>query len=89
MVEPVRVEPAEPEIPVELTTAGRLADLERRRAEALAAGSERSVAKQHARGKMTARERLDLFLDPGSFAEIDDFVQHRFGADDRRPLGDI
>jgi propionyl-CoA carboxylase beta chain len=77
-------------IPYELTTAGRLADLERRRAEALTAGSQRSVAKQHARGKMTARERLDVLLDPGSFVEIDEFVQHRAGTgpDEHRPPGD-
>jgi acetyl-CoA carboxylase carboxyltransferase component len=77
-------------IPYELTTAGRLADLEKRRAEVLSAGSERSVAKQHARGKMTARERLDVLLDPGSFVEIDEFVQHRAGTgpDEHRPHGD-
>jgi propionyl-CoA carboxylase beta chain len=76
-------------VPAELTTAGRLADLERRLAEAQAAGSARSVAKQHARGKMTARERLDVLLDPGSFAEVDEFVQQRgVGPDDRRPYGD-
>jgi propionyl-CoA carboxylase beta chain len=82
---------AEPDVPYELTTAGRLADLERRRSEALAAGSERAVAKQHARGKMTARERLEVLLDPGSFVEVDDFVQHRLtggGLDQHRPLGD-
>jgi propionyl-CoA carboxylase beta chain len=78
-------------VPYELTTAGRLADLERRRAESLAAGSARAVAKQHARGKMTARERLDLLLDPGSLVEVDDFVRHRVtggGLDEHRPLGD-
>jgi propionyl-CoA carboxylase beta chain len=53
--------------PAPLTTAGRLADFERRRTEALNAGSERAITKQHARGKMTARERLDVLLDPGSF----------------------
>src|SRR3954468_3810674 len=88
---PERAVPDTAAVPEELTTAARLADLERRRSEALAAGSQRAVAKQHARGKMTARERLDVFLDPGSFAEVDDFVQHRVtggGLDDHRPLGD-
>jgi propionyl-CoA carboxylase beta chain len=49
------------------TTAGRIADLERRRHEAVHAGSEQAVAKQHDRGKLTARERIDLLCDPGSF----------------------
>ena len=49
------------------TTAGKLADLKRRVAEVANAGSERAVEKQHARGKQTARERLDSLLDGGSF----------------------
>jgi acetyl-CoA carboxylase carboxyltransferase component len=48
------------------TTAGKLADLKRRVAEVAHAGSERAVEKQHARGKKTARERLEMLLDPGS-----------------------
>jgi propionyl-CoA carboxylase beta chain len=84
--EPDRTPGAVAAVPYELTTAGRLADLERRRAEASAAGSDRAVAKQHARGKMTARERLDLLLDPGSFVEVDELVQQR--GDGNRPLGD-
>lgn len=55
----------------------RLADLEARRAVVLAGGGEERVAKQHAAGKLTARERLELLLDPGSFLEIDQFVRHR------------
>ncbi len=39
--------------------------------------SEEAVEKQHARGKLTARERIDLLLDPGSFEELDTFVRHR------------
>lgn len=74
--------------PAPLTTAGRLADFERRRTEALNAGSERAIAKQHARGKMTARERLDVLLDPGSFVEIDDYVQQRAFGDKPAPYGD-
>ncbi|HJX43593.1 MAG TPA: acyl-CoA carboxylase subunit beta [Geodermatophilus sp.] len=73
------------------TTAGKLADLERRTGEAVHAGSERAVDKQHAAGKMTARERIEALLDPGSFTELDEFARHRstaFGMEARRPLGD-
>ena len=59
------------------TTAGKLADLERRYDEAVHAGSERAVEKQHAKGKMTARERIDALLDEGSFIEFDEFARHR------------
>jgi acetyl-CoA carboxylase carboxyltransferase component len=48
------------------TTAGKLADLERRRYEAVHAGSAAAVEKQHARGKLTARERIALLLDEGT-----------------------
>src|SRR3954468_20702554 len=50
-----------------------------------------AVERQHKRGKLTARERLDLLLDPGSFVEFDALAQHRsvsFGLEHRRPLGD-
>ena len=57
--------------------AERLADLERRKEEALHAGSERSVERQHAKGKMLARERIDYFLDEGSFNELDMLARHR------------
>jgi propionyl-CoA carboxylase beta chain len=73
------------------TTAGKLADLERRRTEAVHAGSERAVQRQHARGKMTARERIDGLLDPGSFTEFDELARHRatdFGVAENRPYGD-
>jgi propionyl-CoA carboxylase beta chain len=59
------------------TTAGKLADLKRRVAEVAGAGSERAVEKQHARGKKTARERLELLLDEGSFVEMDKYARHR------------
>ncbi len=59
------------------TTAGKIADLERRRAEAVHAGSEQAVAKQHERGKLTARERVELLLDEGSFTELDEHARHR------------
>jgi propionyl-CoA carboxylase beta chain len=73
------------------TTVGKLADFERRVQEATHAGSERAVEKQHAAGKMTARERIEALLDPGSFTEFDEFARHRstnFGMDSRRPFGD-
>jgi propionyl-CoA carboxylase beta chain len=73
------------------TTAGKLADLHRRLDEAVHAGSSRAVEKQHARGKLTARERIALLVDEGSFAELDEFARHRstaFGLDATRPYGD-
>jgi propionyl-CoA carboxylase beta chain len=73
------------------TTAGKLADFERRVQEATHAGSERAVEKQHAAGKMTARERIEALLDPGSFTEFDEFARHRsanFGMESKRPFGD-
>jgi propionyl-CoA carboxylase beta chain len=73
------------------TTAGKLADLERRYDEAVHAGSARAVEKQHARGKKTARERIAALLDEGSFIEFDEFARHRsvtFGMDRKRPFGD-
>jgi propionyl-CoA carboxylase beta chain len=73
------------------TTAGKLADFERRVQEAAHAGSERAVEKQHAAGKMTARERIEALLDPGSFTEFDEFARHRstnFGMESKRPFGD-
>jgi propionyl-CoA carboxylase beta chain len=73
------------------TTAGKLADFERRVQEATHAGSGRAVEKQHAAGKMTARERIEALLDPGSFTEFDEFARHRstaFGMDAKRPFGD-
>jgi propionyl-CoA carboxylase beta chain len=73
------------------TTAGKIADLERRRHEAIHAGSERAVETQHARGKMTARERIGKLLDPGSFTEFDELARHRatdFGVAANRPYGD-
>ncbi|WP_217199564.1 acyl-CoA carboxylase subunit beta [Streptomyces buecherae] len=73
------------------TTAGKLADFQRRVQEATHAGSARAVEKQHAKGKLTARERIDLLLDEGSFAELDEFARHRstnFGIEKNRPYGD-
>jgi propionyl-CoA carboxylase beta chain len=73
------------------TTAGKLADLYRRNDEAVHAGSARAVERQHARGKKTARERIDMLLDPGSFVELDELARHRstnFGQERNRPYGD-
>ncbi len=61
------------------------------RAQAQLGGGENRIEQQHAKGKLTARERLDLLLDPGSFVEFDAFVTHRatdFGLDKQRYLGD-
>jgi propionyl-CoA carboxylase beta chain len=54
-----------------------LEELETRRAQARAGGGERRIESQHAKGKLTARERLDLLLDEDSFEEFDMFVEHR------------
>jgi propionyl-CoA carboxylase beta chain len=73
------------------TTAGKLADLDHRREEAVHAGSAQAVEKQHSRGKLTARERIERLLDPGSFVEFDQLARHRstdFGLDANRPYGD-
>jgi propionyl-CoA carboxylase beta chain len=73
------------------STAGKVADLNRRIDEAVHAGSARAVDKQHARGKKTARERIALLLDEGSFVELDEFARHRstnFGLAETRPYGD-
>lgn len=73
------------------TTAGKLADLTRRIDEATHAGSARAVEKQHAKGKLTARERVELLLDEGSFVELGEFARHRstnFGIEKNRPYGD-
>ena len=73
------------------TTAGRLAQLRHKLDEAVHAGSARAVEAQHKRGKLTARERVEAFLDPGTFVEFDELARHRshaFGMQDRRPYGD-
>ncbi|WP_410621986.1 acyl-CoA carboxylase subunit beta [Amycolatopsis sp. cmx-8-4] len=73
------------------TTAGKLADLYRRYDEAVHAGSARAVEKQHAKGKKTARERIELLLDENSFVELDELARHRstnFGQEKNRPYGD-
>jgi len=76
---------------VGLSTDDKRERLRRLRKEARHAGSEAAVERQHARGKLTARERIGLLLDPGSFTELDMFTRHRahgFGLEDNRPWGD-
>ncbi len=73
------------------TTAGKLADLYQRIDGAIHAGTEAAVERQHAKGRQTARERIDQLLDPGSFVELDALTRHRstnFGMDAKRPFGD-
>ena len=69
----------------------KLEVLERRRAESELGGGAARLKSQHDKGKLSARERLDLLLDEGSFTELDRFVTHRstdFGIEDQRPYGD-
>src|SRR5438445_8302211 len=68
-----------------------LDNLDRRRADARVGGGKARIDAQHARGKLTARERIELLLDHGSFEEFDMFVEHRctdFGMDATRIPGD-
>jgi acetyl-CoA carboxylase carboxyltransferase component len=66
----------------------RLDDLAKRKEEALHAGSARSVERQHSRGKMTARERIEYLLDDGSFVELDQLARSRAPGIDERPYTD-
>ena len=69
----------------------RIQELIAMREEARLGGGEKAIEKQHARGKYTARERIDQLLDEGSFEELDMFVRHRctnFGIDKKSFLGD-
>ncbi len=68
----------------------RIEQLEKRKEEALHAGSERAVERQHAKGKMLARERIEYLLDPGSFHEVDMLARHQLPADliEERPYTD-
>jgi propionyl-CoA carboxylase beta chain len=74
-----------------VSTADKLDQLQSMREQARQGGGAKRIEQQHARGKLTARERLELLLDEGSFTEIDAFVTHRasdFGLDAERYLGD-
>jgi acetyl-CoA carboxylase carboxyltransferase component len=76
---------------VDRSMGTRLAGLEARRDEAINAGSQRSVKAHKAKGKMTARERIDYLLDEGSFQEMDLLVRHRshgMGLERSRPYTD-
>ncbi|GBC62454.1 methylmalonyl-CoA carboxyltransferase [Desulfonema ishimotonii] len=59
------------------TVADKIQDLKDRKAKLLQMGGEKAVARHREKGKLTARERLDLFFDPGTFREVDMFVTHR------------
>tara|TARA_R110000824_G_scaffold13280_9_gene57942 strand:- start:7782 stop:9308 length:1527 start_codon:yes stop_codon:yes gene_type:complete len=68
-----------------------IAQLEAKRAEAMLGGGQKRIDSQHAKGKLTARERLEILLDDGSFEEIDMYVEHNcvdFGMDDQHIPGD-
>ncbi len=72
-------------------TEERIEQLRKLRDEALHSGSQRAVDRQHEQGKLTARERVELLLDKGSFEEVDMFVRHQargFNIEERRPAGD-
>ena len=74
-----------------MSTSDKLDHLAEQRRAAQRGGGDERIAQQHARGKLTARERLEILLDDGSFAELDAFVTHRtteFGLEDERYLGD-
>src|ERR687891_387953 len=82
---------AEPEDGAPGVEQARIEELRRRKDEARVAGGTEAVERQHARGKLTARERLDLLLDPGSFVETDMLARHRahgFGMERNRPYTD-
>ena len=73
------------------TVQGRLEELARRQARARTGDDPRGTERQHARGKLTARERLELLLDEGTFNEIESLRRHRatgFGLEQRRPYTD-
>jgi acetyl-CoA carboxylase carboxyltransferase component len=74
-----------------MSTRERIQELRRLRAQAHEGGGKKRIDAQHKKGKLTARERLDLLLDPGTFNELDMFATHRssdFGLADQRFLGD-
>ncbi len=74
-----------------MTMEEKLAELARMREASQAGGGEAAIERQHSRGKLTARERINLLLDPDSFMELGGFVTHNtseFGLADRRILGD-
>src|SRR3990172_4845243 len=74
-----------------MSNQDRLDELQRRKEQAALGGGLRRIEAQHARGKMTARERIEQLVDPGTFEEFDSLVIHRssdFGVDQQRYPGD-
>jgi len=74
-----------------MSMEAKLERLDRLRDEAEQGGGPERIRAQHAKGKLTARERIDLLVDQGSFVEFDRYVTHRatgFGLEDQKPLGD-
>jgi acetyl-CoA carboxylase carboxyltransferase component len=74
-----------------MTVESKIEQLREMREEAKLGGGEERIARQHERGKLTARERVERLLDPATFREIDMFVTHRtvgFGIEDQKILGD-
>jgi acetyl-CoA carboxylase carboxyltransferase component len=74
-----------------MTVDAKIEELREMREVAKLGGGEERIARQHARGKLTARERVERLVDPGTFREIDMFVTHRtvgFGIEDQKILGD-
>ncbi|MFE3811796.1 carboxyl transferase domain-containing protein, partial [Streptomyces sp. NPDC059131] len=70
---------------------GRAAELQVMRARAVAGPSDRATEAQHAKGKLTARERIALLVDEGSFREVEQLRRHRavgFGLEAKRPFTD-
>jgi propionyl-CoA carboxylase beta chain len=77
--------------PLTHTGKNRLEELRRRSEEAEAGGGPERREREHRAGKLTARERINLLLDEGTFEELDKFVRHRctdFGMEEQRPAGD-
>ena len=74
-----------------MSVSPRIEQLRAKRAESQQGGGEARIKRQHDQGKKTARERLDMLLDPGTFREVDAFVHHhnnKFGLENNRPLSD-
>jgi propionyl-CoA carboxylase beta chain len=89
--EPGTGEEVQPSPSSRATVEQRIAYLHQEKAKADVAGGPQAIERQHARGKLTARERLELLLDPGSFVETDPLAKHRmgtYGLDHQRPYTD-
>ncbi len=74
-----------------MTISPKIEQLREKRAQSQQGGGEARIKRQHDKGKKTARERLDILLDPGTFREVDAFVHHhnsKFGLEHNKPLSD-